>query len=166
MRPWHLSAVRWQNERVPHLPQGHRASDPALLERWTGSTHPQTCISATMYARLCVLLHESSVFCHLFLFCLKSNIFRLNICLEGLLSALLDYVHRNEEETCFYSLDMQASTFLMCCRERFTTTKRRLSESANLSSFIMPVYNAYMSWSIKQLCLQYQCRSGCNMVKV
>lgn len=33
VRSRHLSALRRPNERVPHLPQGHRTSHPALLER-------------------------------------------------------------------------------------------------------------------------------------
>lgn len=32
VRPWHLPAVRGPNERVPHLPQGHWAPHPPLLE--------------------------------------------------------------------------------------------------------------------------------------
>lgn len=32
VRPRHLPAVRGPNERVPHLPQGHRAPHPALLD--------------------------------------------------------------------------------------------------------------------------------------
>lgn len=47
VRPRHLPAVRGPNERVPHLPQSHRAQNPPVLDASSSPSRHTSCPSAT-----------------------------------------------------------------------------------------------------------------------
>lgn len=103
VRSWHLSALWRQNERVPHLPQGHRTSHPTLLERRAMATslfssHRVCCCShkhlSCIRKALCVHAKLRFISVTSSLYDLLGSIF------VQLTSVFLDYVQQEEEESC------------------------------------------------------------------
>lgn len=157
VRSWHLSALWRQNERVPHLPQGHRTSHPTLLECRAMATslfssHRACCCShkhlscirkaLCVHAKLRVISVASSLFYHLdSIFVQLTSVF----CLLGLCSARRGRILLN-----YFLSFCSCKCPLFFCHEQFSNTYKTWTDTVRVCCFIFYYVRVLCSYILMQ----------------